>query len=529
MMASRSRSVAVVAAMVGLAACAKDVRAPKPTPLPGSLSTMHRLIPKPISVEPAASGTFTFTDGTTIVAHPGNADAARIAQFLSSLIGAGPDKTPPRVETSSIPSGAGQVHLSLGSLPDAGDEGYELTIVPERVTIIANRPAGLFYGVQTLRQLMPPEVEYEAAVPNKARPLVVPAGRIVDRPRFAWRGAMLDVARHFFNVEQVKRYIDLLVLYKVNRLHLHLSDDQGWRLEIKSWPNLARHGGSTAVGGGPGGYYTQEAYAALVKYAQDRFITVVPEIDIPSHTNAALASYPELNCDGVAPPLYTGINVGFSTLCVSKDVTYKFIDDVVREIGALSGPYFHVGGDEVEKLTPEQYRQFIERAQDIVQKNGKQMIGWDEIASINLLPTTIVQHWRPKANEGLAKAPRLILSPANRAYLDMKYDKETSIGLNWAGYVDLRTAYDWDPVTLVKGAAEGAVLGVEAPLWSETVVYMHDVEYMAFPRLPAIAEIGWSSAARDWENFSRRLGAQAPRWVALGINFYRAPEVAWER
>jgi hexosaminidase len=188
-----------------------------------------------------------------------------------------------------------------------------------------------------------------------------------------------------------------------------------------------------------------------------------------------------------------------------------------------------VGGDEVEKLTPEQYRQFIERVQGIVQKHGKEMVGWDEVAPVSLLPTSIVQHWRPKANEGLAKAPRLILSPANKAYLDMKYDNGTTLGLNWAGYVDVRTAYDWDPSALVKGAAEGAVLGVEAPIWSETLVYMHDVEYMAFPRLPAVAEIGWSPGPRQWEDFARRLGAQAPRWVALGINFYRAPEIDWER
>ena len=488
---------------------------------------MQRVIPKPVTVEPAASGVFTFTETTAIAVPAGNPDLARIGQYLSALIGAAAGKTPLRVDVGGEP-GPGQVRLTLEA-KDAGDEGYELTIAPDQVTIAANRPAGVFYGVQTLRQLLPPAVEYEAAVPDKARPFTVPAGRIADRPRFMWRGAMLDVARHFFGAADVKRYIDLLTLYKINRLHLHLADDQGWRLEIKSWPNLTRHGGSTAVGGGAGGYYTQEAYADLVRYAQERFVTVVPEIDMPGHTNAALSSYPELNCDGAAPPLYTGIQVGFSTLCVGKDVTYKFIDDVVREIGGLSGPYFHIGGDEVEKLTPDQYRQFIERVQGTVQKHGKEMIGWDEIAAAALLPTSIVQHWRPKENEGLARAPRLILSPANRAYLDMKYDKETALGLSWAGYVDVRTAYDWDPATVVKGAAEGALLGVEAPIWSETLVHMHDVEYMAFPRLPAIAEIGWSSAARDWEEFSRRLGAQAARWAALGVNFYRAPEVVWER
>jgi hexosaminidase len=492
---------------------------------------MQRVLPRPVLVEPAPAGVFTFTADTAIVAQAGDAEVRRIADYLSALIGTAASPKPPRVETTGATLPAASVQLALGSLTDGGDEGYELVIAPDRVTITANRPAGLFYAVQTLRQLLPPAVEYRAAAPSKSRPITVPAGRIVDRPRFVWRGAMLDVARHFFGLDDVKRYIDLIALYKINRLHLHLSDDQGWRIEIKSWPNLTTHGGSTAVGGGAGGFYTQETFAALVKYAQERFITIVPEIDMPGHTNAALASYPELNCDGVAPALYTGIQVGFSTLCVDKDITYRFIDDVVREIAGMTpGAYFHVGGDEVEKLKPEQYRQFIERVQGIVQKHRKEMIGWDEVAPVNLLPTSIVQHWRPKANEGLEKAPRLIVSPADRAYLDMKYDDRTVLGLNWAGNVDLRRAYDWDPAAVAKGASERAILGVEAPLWSETLVYMHDVEYMAFPRLPAIAEVGWTpQAQRQWDEFSRRLGVQTSRWEALGVNFYRAPEVTWER
>ncbi len=490
---------------------------------------MQRLVPAPAVIEPS-SGVFTLTADTVIAPQGGTDDVKRIADYLASLIGTAAAPTPPRVDASSTAT-TGVIQIALASLPDAGDEGYELTISPERINITANRPAGLFYGVQTLRQLLPVVVEHPAAAASKGRTVTVPAGRIVDRPRFAWRGAMLDVARHFFGPDDVKRYIDLISMHKINRLHLHLSDDQGWRLEIKSWPNLTKHGGSTAVGGGAGGFYTQETFAALVKYAGERYITIVPEIDMPGHTNAALASYAELNCDGKAPDLYTGIRVGFSTLCVDKDVTYKFIDDVVREIGALTpGPYFHVGGDEVEKLTPAQYRAFIERVQGIVQKHGKEMVGWDEIAPVTLLPTSIVQHWRPKANEGLDRAPRLIVSPANRAYVDMKYDDSTLLGLNWAGNVSVQHAYDWDPVATVGGAAAKAVIGVEAPLWAETVVYMHDVEYMAFPRLAAIAEIGWTPQAnRKWDDFARRLGAQGPRWQALGINFYRAPEVPWVR
>ena len=416
--------------------------------------------------------------------------------------------------------------------PSLGAEGYELTIDPKLVTLKAAGPAGAFYGVQTLRQLLPYWSEYEALLYQRPRPATLPALRIQDVPRYAWRGAMLDVARHFFGVDEVKRYIDLLALHKMNRLHLHLADDQGWRIEIAKWPDLTIKGGLSEVGGTPGGFYTKAQYADINAYASERFLTIVPEIDMPGHTNAALSAYAHLNCNGQAPPPFTGTEVGFSTVCVEKDSTYEFIDDVVREIAAMTpGRYFHMGGDEVKKLTPAQYKMFVERVQGIVQKHGKEMIGWDEVAATSLLPTSIVQHWRPDAAKAeIARAPRLILSPANRAYIDMKYDANTALGLNWAGLVPIRTAYDWDPGTLVPGAAPSAILGVEAPMWSETLANIRDVEFLAMPRLAAIAELGWSPAsARDWEGFRVRLGAQAPRWVALGVNFYRAPEIPWTR
>jgi hexosaminidase len=387
--------------------------------------------------------------------------------------------------------------------------------------------------VQTLRQLLPPSWEHEALRPpgKNAPGFAIRAMDVHDRPRFAWRGAMLDVARHFLTVDEVKRYVDLLALHKLNRLHLHLADDQGWRIAIRSWPNLARHGGSTEVGGGPGGFYTQEQYTDLVKYAAERFLTVVPEIDMPGHTNAALASYPELNCDGVARQLYTGIEVGFSALCVEKEITYKFIHDVVGEISALTpGPYFHIGGDEVKTLRPEEYNAFIERVQGIVQSHGKQMIGWDEIAPAKLLPTSIVQHWRPKTTpaEAVAKGSKVIMSIADRSYLDMKYEPGTPIGLNWAGLIDVKRSYGWDPATAAAGVPESALLGVEAPLWSETLANIRDFEFLAYPRLAALAEVGWTPQQdRDWSDFRKRLGAQGPRWTALGVNFYRAPEIPW--
>jgi hexosaminidase len=318
----------------------------------------------------------------------------------------------------------------------------------------------------------------------------------------------------------------------VNRLHLHLSDDQGWRIEIVSRPNLAAVGGSSQVGGGPGGYFTQAQFVDIVTYATSRFIMIVPEIDMPGHTNAALASYAELNCDGVAPPLYTGIKVGFSTLCVAKDSVYTFINDVVREISAMvPTPYFHMGGDEVQKLTHDQYLRFVERVQGIVAANGKQMIGWGEIAPAVLTPGTIVQHWkRDSSAMHVARGGKVILSPGPKMYLDMKYDSTTVLGLRWAGLIEVRDAYDWDPGTLLPDVPEAGLLGVEAPLWAETLVKLEDYEYMAFPRLLAVAEVGWSpQASRNWEAFRARLGEQGPRLSALGVNFYRSPQVPWSR
>lgn len=465
----------------------------------------------------------------TIVTFEGGDQVVRLAEYLADLIGTAAGPGSPSVKPAAGPA-TGAIHLALR--PDAsGAEGYDLTVTTDGVSIVASEPAGLFYGVQTLRQLLPWFIEYEAVRMDRNRSVTIPPVHIVDAPRYPWRGAMLDVARHFFTVGEVKRYIDLLAMYKMNRLHLHLADDQGWRIEIKSWPNLTAQGGSTEVGGGPGGFYTQAQYADLVAYAQSRFVTIVPEIDMPGHINAALASYPELNCNGVAPPLYTETRVGFSALCMDKDVTYTFIDDVVREIAAMTpGQYFHMGGDEVKTLTPEQYAAFVERVQAIVQAHGKALIGWDEVAATKLLPSSIVQHWRPKTTPRAAveQGTNVVLSPGDHLYLDMKYDPSTMIGLTWAGQIDVRKAYDWEPDTLLDGVHGTAILGVEAPLWSETIANIREVEFLAFPRLAAVAEIGWTARERrGWDSFKARLGAQAPRWSALGVNFYRSPQIPW--
>lgn len=536
------RSVAAACALLLLAACRPAQPPARTLPVPGPLDTKpsmiidtprHAVIPMPVSLQPGVGAPFVVDSLTPVIVRliggpppAARLEAERIGAKLRTMLG-GISRPAVRVVGAGEPVPIRAVVLELDPARPAAAEGaYELASSVDGITIAAAHPAGLFYGMQTLRQLLPVAVEHPAAY---RRRLQVAPVRVADSPRYGWRGGMLDVSRHFLTVDEVKRFIDNYALYKINRLHLHLSDDQGWRVAITSWPNLARHGGSTEVGGGPGGFYTQDELRELVAYARERYIEIIPEFDVPGHTNAALASYPELNCDGVAPPLYTGIRVGFSALCVTSDATYRFLEDVVREIGAITGPWFHIGGDEVERLTHPQYLQFIARTQDIVRRHGKIMIGWGEIAPAALHPSTIVQHWkRDSSFVHAARGGRVILSPSPRTYLDMKYDSATVLGLQWAARIDVRDAYDWDPATYLDNVPAAAILGVEAPLWSETLEKAEDFEFMAFPRMAAIAEIGWSpQGVRSWDDFRLRLAAHGPRLSALGVNFYRSPQVPW--
>ena len=469
------------------------------------------VIPKPVTMTPG-TGAFVVRASSDVSVAPSTPETRRIAGVLARMLGT-------KVVTAPAP-----VSLQLAGGAGLGDEGYDLTVTPSTVRLAAASPAGLFHGVQTLRQLLPAQ-----------GPPRLPAVHIRDRPRFAWRGAMLDVARHFRTVRDVERFVDLMALYKLNRLHLHLSDDQGWRIAIAKWRRLAAHGGSTEVGGGKGGYYTQAQYEGLVRYAAARYITVVPEIDMPGHVHAALSSYPKLACDGKPSPLYTGIDVGFSSLCIGKPVTYDFVSDVVGELARLTpGPWIHIGGDEAMATNAADYVRFINRVQSIVESYGKRMIGWEEIGRARLRRGTVVQHWNTDpaktalSGRAVQQGAKVIMSPAAHVYLDMKYDASTSLGLQWAGYTSVQDAYAWDPARTVPGVGARDVLGVEAPLWSETVHSIRDAEYLAFPRLIGVAEIGWSPArGRSWADYRRRLGAQAPLLDSLRVNYYRAPEIPW--
>jgi hexosaminidase len=419
------------------------------------------------------------------------------------------------------------IELSLtGDAATLEQEGYQLEVGADRVSVRAADLPGLFYATITLRQLLDPRVE--ATTLQSGVPWRLPRVSIQDAPRFSWRGMSFDVARHFFGKDEVKRLIELAAYHKLNRFHLHLSDDQGWRIQIDSWPKLTQIGGSTQVGGGPGGFYTKADYAEIVSYAQARFVTVVPEIDMPGHTLAALASYAELNQSGTAPALYTGTKVGISTLMVGADVTKRFVQDVLGELAAMTpGPYLHIGGDEAP-MTPEaDYRAFVEETQKVVAAQGKRLVGWCEVGNTSLGAGSISQHWFPECPSvaAAARGMDIILSPATNAYLDMKYDASIPIGHDWAGLVSVQKAYEWQPT--LAGVPTERILGVEAALWTEFVTSRADIDLLVFPRLCGHAEIAWSRAPLTFADYAQRLRQHGERLKALGVGFYRAPEVDW--
>ncbi|GAA2337322.1 beta-N-acetylhexosaminidase [Streptomyces kunmingensis] len=527
----RKPLVALLGSLLLVAAGAGALAVVPAAAAPAAATPLGQIVPAPARAT-AGGSAYKITERTRIRVDDGSRDARRVGDYLAGVLR---PSTGYKLPVTDDRAGDG-IRLQLdGKAEGIGAEGYRLTSSGRSVTIVAREAAGLFHGVQTLRQQLPAKVEADS---RQSGPWLVAGGTIEDSPRYEWRGAHLDVSRHFFTVGQVKRYIDELALYKVNKLHLHLSDDQGWRIAIDSWPKLATYGGSTQVGGGAGGYYTKAQYKDIVRYASSRYLEVVPEIDMPSHTNAALASYADLNCDGVAPPLYTGTAVGFSSLCVNKDITYDFVDDVVREVAAITpGRYLHIGGDEAHSTSHDDYVTFMDKVQPIVAKYGKTVVGWHQLTAATPAEGALAQYWGTEGTSAAEKAQvaaaakngtGLIISPADRTYLDMKYTKDTPLGLSWAGYVEVQRSYDWDPGNYLPGAPGSAVKGVEAPLWSETLSTSAHLDYMAFPRLPGVAELGWSPAAtHDWDTYKVRLAAQTPRWDALGIGYYKSPQVPW--
>ncbi|MEV6007999.1 family 20 glycosylhydrolase [Streptomyces sp. NPDC051976] len=530
-----TRGVAAVAAVTlavsGAAAVSGIPTATAAVRAAAGAGTMSAIVPQPVLVQPATSVSYPITSATTIYTDAASSAANQIGGYLAGILRPSTGYPLPVTATSTTPADGIALLLS-GADSSVGAQGYQLDVTASGVVIRAQQPAGLFAGVQTLRQILPPQIESATA---QAGPWTVPGGHIVDHPRFGYRGAMLDVARHFSSVATVKRDIDQLALYKINYLHLHLTDDQGWRLAINGWPDLTAIGGATGVGGGPGGFYTQADYQAIVAYAAARYITVVPEIDMPGHTGAAQSSYPSLNCDGKAKPVSTSTAVGASSLCMTdKPTAEAFVDAVIGQVAALTpGPYINIGGDEAHSTSAADYAAFMTWAQQDVVRHGKTAIGWNQIVGSTLQPSTIAVDWDTSGNDpALATAATngtgVIMAPANHAYIDQKYNASTVIGLSWAANTDVQSAYGWDPGTFLTGAPAAAIRGIEAPLWAETVTTPQDIDYLTFPRLPAYAELGWSpQATHDFTGFASRLAAQGPRWDVLGIRYYHSSQISW--
>jgi hexosaminidase len=493
------------------------------------------VIPLPVSMRPDPAANFRISTDLSVSAPAEATDIAeQLAELLRHATGRPVSRTGDEDTGGDAGVDAGAGGGSFRILLDQYDnnakpaEAYAIEINPATVTLRAGGNQGLFAALQTLRQLLPVEPADE---------IVLPGGRIEDEPRFAYRGTMLDLARHFFGPADIRSFIDAITQLKINHLHLHLTDDQGWRLAIPGWPRLTEIGGGpgTGVDGAGPGFLTTEEYADLVAYAAARYVTIVPEIDMPGHVNVVQVAYPELTADGQPVPPRTDAQVGYSSLVAGKEETYRFVEDVIRTVSALTpGPYLHIGGDEAFSTPPEDYRTFLSRVLPLAGKYGKRAIGWHEIAAVDLPPTAIPQYWRIEpADDGVARAAaaghQVIMSPADRSYLDMKYDQDSPLGLDWAGLVGVERAYDWDPADRLPGVGEESLLGVEAPLWSETLRSMADVQFMAFPRLAAIAEIGWTPRAdREWRSFRARLAAFGPRWTAQGINYHRSAEIDWK-
>lgn len=404
------------------------------------------------------------------------------------------------------------------SLSDLGDEGYKISVTDKNITIEGYKVEGIFRGMQTLRQSLPPEIESNKLVWDVV--WSIEAAEIVDKPEYNQRGLMIDVARHFFSVEDIKRQIDIASAYKINTLHLHLSDDQGWRLEIKKWQDLTKIGGMTEVGGDEGGYYTQDQFKDIVKYANERYIDIIPEFDMPGHTNAMLASYGFLNENGEKANPYIGTNVGFSSLMCKDEKTYQMIEDIIKEVSEISpSQYIHIGGDEAHSTSKEDYEYFISRVVKIVQKYGKTPIGWDPINTVEgITDELITQYWSNTEYDN-NKGKKAIISKADKLYLDMKYDENSNYGLTWAGYNDIKDSYEWDPQDY---AAKEDILGIEAPLWTETINNSKAMDYMIYPRLIGHAEVGWTvKDKRNYDEYEKRLRIHGKRLENMGVNYYK--------
>lgn len=517
------------------------------------------LVPLPATVTPQTGEGFTLAPDARVVTAPA---FAGVAALLAERLRAATGYDVPVVEGAEG-TAADIVLAEDAAIGGGAAEAYQLSATAAGIVAAANAPHGAFNAVQTIRQLFPAGLES----PTEVRADWTTAAVVVeDAPRYSDRGIMLDVARSFLSVDEVKRVIDTIASYKLNVLHLHLADDQGWRIEITNdgraagddidYTRLTGISGGTAMTGqgyqgAPGitGFYTQEDYQDIVAYASERFVQVVPEIDLPGHTNAALHAIPQLNTAGsshpatatepTAPHNGTGA-VGYSYLDPDSEVTFTFISHVLGQLAEMTpGENLHIGGDEAHSMVSRygqaKFNAFVARVMGIVHGLGKSVSGWNEISrTLSAIQAgDHVQYWAgstadlPPAAE---KGAKIVASRGVSSYIDMKYNAKTPIGLTWAcsGICDIVQYYNWNPGTFVPGLTDAQIAGPEAPLWSETVRGGDQAEFMAFPRALAHAEIGWTpQAQRDVAGFTSRIGVIGARLTASGSNFYDTSQSTW--
>jgi hexosaminidase len=544
----------LIAGLAFVMACINTERKSDIPPQQGKIS----IIPLPAKLN-KTNASFTVNKDTRIIAQQGNTEALRIAKILAEKFYkvAGLQIDVAEFNDNKIPDNS--IYFTTAGANDSlGSEGYQLTVTNDSVIVKAKEPAGLFYGMQTINQLLPAEIESNSKVENIV--WQIPGVEITDKPRFKWRGMHLDVCRHFVSIEFVKKYIDNMAMHKLNTFHWHLTEDQGWRLEIKKYPKLTEVGAwrkETLIGfidekprkfDGKryGGFYTQEQAKEIVQYAKERFITVVPEIEMPGHASAAIAAYPELGVTGkkIEVATYWGV---FPDIFNVADSTFSFLEDVLTEvIEIFPGEYIHIGGDEAIKdqwkaspkiqkkikelgLKNEEELQsyFMKRMEKFVNSKGRKIIGWDEILEGGLAPNATVMSWRGMEG-GIAAAKSghdVIMAPIQYTYFWWNQGDPKTEPLSAGDYLPMEKVYGFEPVdsSLTPGEAK-YIIGAHGTAWAEYLENEAKVEYMVFPRMSALAEVVWSpKQARNWKDFVARMPKQFKRYDERKINYAKTP------
>ena len=564
--------IGIPATLLAVTASAAPAR-PAATARPAAAAPALDLVPKPVSAK-TGRGHFMLTRQARIVAAPGAGAAAElsVAGDLAAYLRPATGYPLPTVTGAAHP---GDIVLRIGDpgtlKPRDRAEGYQLDTTPTAASVEAPTAHGLYDGIQTFRQLLPAWINSPAVMPG---PWAAPVVSITDYPRYSYRGLLLDIARHYESPAAVEELIGQVAAYKIDVLHLHLSDDQGFRLAINGFPRLTSIGSRGSVGTDgrlvdPGGFWTQAEYKAVVADAAAHFITVVPEVDSPGHNNAIImAEYNDtanpafpvsphgINCGADNPPHwdYTE-DVGYSALCPGNQDTWAIMTAIIGQLTAITpGPYYDLGGDEVPAslLAAPQYAAFVNKEAGIVAGHGKTVMGWADIAGKGTRPPagSVAEYWQPAGGsspgtvtgrEAVAKHMKIVMAPANHTYLDQKYEVSArssvppSLGMNWAcpRGCDVSSAYNWNPGGFVTGVTDRNVIGVEGAMWGETVATLANADYMVFPRLLALAEVAWSAPAHRtasspaYRDFLGRLAAQGARLQVAGVNFYPSTEVPW--